>query len=195
MSTTEDTIGIARDHRWMRLAEQQKQLKACSRVVMALGDQAGRNGRGYRLDDVVRIIRPGTVVQLMYAFLLADHKTETSRLRRTAFDKALAAVEDRKGIVRDVLTGLSTETKEKRRALVASTYDQISHSNRGFRSGENGARSKGRPKQWDAPEHRQIIWEEWHSNAHQTNTDAAKAASRRIGKYVNHYTMWLLTVL
>lgn len=193
MSTTEDTLGIARDHRWMRLAEQQKQLKACSRVVVTLGDAKGTESKGHRLEDIARIIRPGTLVQVMYAFLLAESRGQPGKhgkMRRSTFDKALAIIEGRKGIVRDVLTGLSTETPAKRLALKALAYDQISRSNRGLHSAENGTRSRGRPKQWDAPENRQIIWDEWHSNAHATNTDAANEASRRIGKRITHFTMW-----
>ena len=188
MSTDADTIGVARDHRWMRLAEQQRQLKPpVSRVVLVLGDQKGRDGKGYKLADVAQIIRPGTVVQVMYAFLLAD---PSKRMRRSAFDKALAEVEKRKGIVKDMLTGLSTETTAQRLALKALAYDQIARSNKGLNSAENGARSRGRPLQWADPAHRQIVWEEWHSNAHATNTDAANEASRRIGKRITHYSMW-----
>lgn len=194
MSTSEDTLGVARDHRWMRLTEQQKQLKPISRVVVALGDTKGRDaGKGHTLEDVLRIIRPGTVVQVMYAFLLAESRSQPGKygkMRRAAFDKALAAVEKRKGIIRDVLTGLSTETPAQRLALKALAYDQIARSNKGLNSAENGTRSRGRPLQWADPAHRQIVWEEWHSNAHATNTDAANEASRRIGKRITHYSMW-----
>ncbi len=193
MSTNEDTLGIARDHRWMRLAEQQKQLKACSRVVATLGDAKGIESKGNRLEDVARIIRPGTVVQLMYAFLLAESRGAAGgygRMRRATFDKAMALVEGRKGIVRDMLTGLSTETPAQRRALIDAAYGQIARSNQGLSSSENGSRSRGRPKQWDKPENRQIIWDEWHSSAHATNTDAANEASRQMGKRITHFTMW-----
>jgi transposase len=136
---------------------------------------------------VASIIRPGTVVQVMYAFLLAD---PSKRMRRCAFDKALEIVEARKGIVKDMLTGLSTETPAKRLALKALAYDQIARSNKGLNSAENGARSRGRPSRWSDPERRQIIWDEWHSSAHATNTDAANEASRRMGVPIGHYVMW-----
>jgi transposase len=193
MSTNEDTIGIARDHRWMRVAEQQKQLKACSRAIITLGETKGRDGRGYRLEDAQQLIRPGTVVQLMFAFLLADGRSQPgkpAKMRRATFDKALAVVEKRKGIVRDMLTGLSTETPAKRLALKALAYDQIARNNRGASSAENGARSRGRPRQWFDPARRKIVWEEWHSSAHATNTEAADEASRRLGTRITHYTMW-----
>jgi hypothetical protein len=193
MSTSEDTLGVARDHRWMRLAEQQKQLKACSRVVITLGDAKGTESKGHTLADIARIIRPGTVVQVMYAFLLAESRGQPGshgKMRRATFDKALAIVEGRKGIVRDMLTGLSTETSAQRLALKALAYDQISRSNRGLHSAENGARSRGRPSRWSDPARRQIIWDEWHSSAHATNTDAANEASRRMGLPIGHYVMW-----
>ena len=195
MSTTEDILGVARDHRWMRLAEQQKQLKvAGSRVVVALGDGKGRDaGKGIAFDQMLPIIRPGTIVLLTHAFLLAEARSQPGKhgkIRRSTFDKALAAVEGRKGIVRDLLTGLSTETKAKRQALVDMVHGQIARSNKGLNSAENGARSRGRPRQWFDAERRQIVWDEWHSSAHATNTDAANEASKRIGQRITHFTMW-----
>lgn len=194
MSTNADTIGVARDHRWMRLAEQQKQLKACSRVVLTFGDQKGRDGgKGHDIDDLARLVRPGTVVQFMYVFLLAESRSQPGKhgkMRRATFDKALEAVDRRKGIVKDMLTGLSTETPAKRLALKALAYDQIARSNKGLNSAENGARSRGRPRQWFDKERRQIVWDEWHSSAHATNTEAADEASRRIGQRITHFTMW-----
>ncbi len=193
MSTTEDTLGVVRDHRWMRLAEQQKQLKSSSRVVVTLGDGKGTESKGHRLEDIAQIIRPGTVVQVVYAFLLAESRGQPGkhgRMRRATFDKALAIVEGRKGVVRDMLTGLSTEKPAQRLALKALAYDQIARSNRGLNSAENGARSRGRPSRWSDPARRQIIWDEWHSSAHATNTDAANEASRRMGLPIGHYVMW-----
>ena len=192
MSTPDDIIGVARDHRWMRLSEQQAQLKAAgSRVVVVMGDGAGRD-RGKRapltVKDLARLVRPGTVVKLMYAFLLAD----PSKKRPLAdFESALALiVDEREGVVADVLTGLSTETKEKRRALVAAIKDQVRRSRQGLRSEENGTRSRGRPRLWFDAERRQIVWNEWHSSAHATNTEAANEASKRIGQRITHFTMW-----
>ena len=194
MSTNEDTIGVARDHRWMRLAEQQTRLQACSRVVIVIGDAKGRDfGKRapHSLESLVMLTRPGTVIQFMYAFLLADPTKK--RLRgglRSEFERALKLIEKRGGIVRDVLTGLSTATKEKRAALLLSVADQIKRSGQGRNSEENGKLSRGRPRQWFDPERRKIVWEEWHSNAHVTNTAASEEASRRLGTRITHYTMW-----
>jgi hypothetical protein len=192
MSTGEDTLGIARDHRWMRLAEQQSQLKPASRVVVVLGDAKGTASKGYRIDDIAQIIRPGTVVQVMYAFLLADTRGAAGkhgRVRRAAFDKALAVIENRKGLARDMLTGLTTETPAKRLAFKALAYDQISRSNRGLNSAENGDRSQGRPSRI-GPAERQIIWEEWHSALNRTNGAAAAAACKRMGFKIGANRMW-----
>jgi hypothetical protein len=195
MSTTEDILGVARDHSWMKLTEQQKQLKAAgSRVVVVLGDGKGRDaGKGIAFDQMLPIIRPGTIVLLTHAFLLAESRSQPGKhgkIRRSTFDKALAAVEGRKGIVRDLLTGLSTETKARRQALIDLAHGQITRSNKGLNSAENGARSRGRPRQWFDAERRQIVWDEWHSSAHATNTDAANEASKRIGQRITHFTMW-----
>lgn len=194
MSTGSDTIGVAREHRWMRLAEQRARLKAVSRIVVTLGNGKGQDfGKRatQNLDTLIMLTRPGTIVQLMYAFLLADPVRKRVRGGlRGGFERALKQIEQRGGIVRDVLTGLSTETKDRRRALLLSVSDQIKRSGQGRSSEENGKLSKGRPRQWENPEHRQIIWDEWHSSVHPTNTAAAKEASRRIGKYIGHISMW-----
>jgi transposase len=192
MTKTEDTIGLVRDHRWMRSARQKECLAPISRVVIDLGDKRGKDGNGYRIDDLLPLIRPGTVVQLVYAFLLADpaKKSETGKPRRAAFDRAVSLiVEKRKGVVKDVLTGLSTETPAKRLAFRAAAHDQIARSNRGLHSAENGALSPGRPSQY-GPAERQIIWEEWHSSLNRTNGAAADAAAKRMGRPISTNRMW-----
>ena len=192
MIPKDDIIGVARDHRWMRLAEQKRQLEATSRVVLTLGDSSGKNGRGQTFETLARLVRPGTVVQLMYAFLLADPARKRARGGLKAeFERALSIlVDEKKAVVVDVLTGLSTETKDKRRAFALAALDQIRRSGQGKRSDENGKLSRGRPKRWQSPEHRQIIWDEWHSNAHATNTEAADEASLRMGERISDIVMW-----
>ena len=192
MIPKDDIIGVARDHRWMRLAEQKRQLEASSRVVLTLGDSSGKNGRGQTFETLTRLVRPGTVVQLMYAFLLADPARKRQRGGLKAeFERAVSVlVDEKKAVIMDVLTGLSTETKDKRRAFTLSAFDQIRRSSQGKQSHENGKLSRGRPKRWANPEFRQIIWREWHSNAHATNTEAADEASRQMGQRITHYVMW-----
>jgi hypothetical protein len=176
----------------MRLAEQKRRLSESSRVVVTLGDNAGKDGKGFAFDDLAKLVRPGTVVQLMYAFLLVDPRKKRARGGLKAeFEKVLSALVDkRKAVVSDVLTGLTTETPAKRLALIAAVHDQIARSNRGLWSAENGARSRGRPPAWAAPSDRQIIWEEWHSTLHRTNGQAADAASKRLGRDISAMAMW-----
>lgn len=192
MTTKDDIIGVARDHRWMRLAEQKRQLEPISRTILTLGDSSGKDGRGATFDDLARLVRPGTVVKIMYAFLLANPSRKRQRGGLKAeFERVLSTLVDkRQAVVVDVLTGLSTETKDKRRAFTLSAFDQIRRSSQGRKSHENGKRSRGRPKRWADPEHRKIIWHEWHSNAHATNTEAADEASRQMGQRITHYVMW-----
>lgn len=194
MSTDTDTIGVAREHRWMRAEEQRAHLSRASRVVITLGDGTGRD-HGKRathtLDSLVMLTRPGTILQFMYAFLLADPVRKRVRGGLLGdFKRALGRIEKRGGVVRDMLTGLSTDTKEKRAALLLSVVDQIRRSGQGRHSVENGKRNRGRPRAWGDPAHRKIIWDEWHSGAHATNTDAANEASRQMGKRISHLVMW-----
>lgn len=180
-----DIIGVVRDHRWIKAVEQRKRLSADGcRVIVEL------NG-GSSQADLERLTRPGTVLKLVHAFLLADPNTNQRGGVKASFDAYLKALtEKRGGIVKDMETGLTTEKAEHRKAIVAVAYAHITRSNQGRKSQLNGARSRGRPKAWTDERVRQIIWDEWHSTAHKTNVDAVKAASERIGRKVYYHTMW-----
>lgn len=178
-----------RDHRWMTADAQAKRLEGC-RAILSLG--GGRRLKEVTRAELAPLVRPGTMVLMVYPFLLAEPNARHKRGGLHAdFDAALAQLVDKRGgHVRDVLTGASTETTEGRRAMTLLAYDQIARHNQGRRSADNGARSRGRPKLWEDPGVQKIIWEEWHSSENPTNTAASKAAGVRIGQYVSINTMW-----
>jgi hypothetical protein len=189
MPVESDIIGVIRDHRWVEVGDQRKRLQAygCRKML----DLSKGNELGAGQPDLLRLAGPGRTFVLVHAFLLADPKAMRKRGgMKASFDATLKAIEARGSVVRDLETGLTTETKEHRKAVVAVSHSHISRASRGERSALNGKMSQGRPPKWDNPEHRQVMWEEWHSTANRTNVDAAKEASRRIGKYVSPNTMW-----
>lgn len=183
-----DTIGVVRDHRWVRAAEQRRRLEADGcRVILEFDTKRQTAERA----DVVRMIRPGTEVKLAYAFLLADPVAKKKKGgMKSDFDAVLAMIEKRGGFIKDLETGLTTEKREHRRAVVALSHNHIARSNQGLKSSLNGTKSRGRPRVWEDPATRKVLWEEWHSTEHRTNKEAVAAASAKLGKVVYYHTMW-----
>ncbi len=188
MVAQNDKIGVVRDHRWVKAVEQHRRLEAegCRGIVEIDGKK-----NPVHQSDIIKMACPGRVFALAHAFLLADPKGRNRRGGVKAdFDAVLKALTDKGAIVKDMETGLTTETAEHRRAVMAVSYSHIARSNQGLKSALNGTRSRGRPKEWADPKDRKIIWEEWHSSEHKTNADAVKAASERLGREVSHAAMW-----
>lgn len=185
----EDKIGVARDHRWVRLAEQKRRLEVegCRSVIDIGGDHRG----GYDLDDLLKLACDDRTFVLVHAFLLADPRM---RRKRGGMKAHLAAVVDeitkRGATVKDMETGLTTATKEHRKAILAVAFNHISRSNRGLQSALNGTRSPGRPKVWTDPAVRKVLWDEWHSSEHKTNADAIAAAAAKLNRNVYMGTMY-----
>jgi hypothetical protein len=139
-----DTIGVVREHRWIKADEQAKRLEADGcRIIVTL------NG-GKRLKEVTRaelskLTRPGTVLKFVHAFLLADpRKRYATAIKGDLIAWVRQLVDQRGGIIKDVDTGLTTERPEHRRAVLALAFEQIGLSRKGAKSAMNGRRMKGR---------------------------------------------------
>lgn len=181
-----DTIGVIRDHRWIKAAEQRKRLEAekC-RAIIEIGPKDVSQA------DFMRLATEGRTFVLAHAFLLADPLRRNQRGGlKASFNKTLATLEAKGSHVKDLETGLTTETKEHRRAIIALSHNHISRSNQGLRSNINGAKSKGRPPAWSDPKVRKVLWDEWHSTVHKTNAEAVAAAEARLGRKVWQATMY-----
>jgi hypothetical protein len=175
MSEAVDKIGVVRDHRWKRASEQIKLLKPrCRKVVSLDGGDAPLISR----DDLERLTRPGTVVELVHAFLLADTKRKhTAGGMRADFRAALSRLVVRGVKVVDLDGGVCSQ--KHYRALIALAESDIARSNRGAKSATNGARSKGRqPAEFTAEQMRdaKAIWR--NVNELPTWKDAAKALAK-----------------
>lgn len=150
-----DRIGATRKHRWLAVEAQAEQLEPRCRTIVAL-DSVSR-------DDLASLARPGTVVELVHAFLLAD-----PRMRRRPggmqadLRRAIAQLAERGAVVADLHSGLTTAKAGHKTALLALADAQISRSNRGQRSALNGAKSRGRPRKVFPPEvleQARVVWE------------------------------------
>lgn len=135
----DDAIGVVREHRWMTAEDQARILRPDCRAIATF---YGGRFRRVTLEDLAKLTRPGTVLNLVHAFLLAEPgpTREMKASLRHAFE--LLTVE-REGIIRDVTTGMSTETKAKRQALIDMASVQIGRSNQGAESATNGTKSQG----------------------------------------------------
>jgi hypothetical protein len=185
MVVENDKIGVVRDHRWIKASEQRKRLEAegC-RGILDIGGTATRA-------DVVKMACHGRLFVLVYAFLLGEPK---ARSKKGGLKADLAAIFKELGkrgaAVKDMETGLTSQTPEHSKAILAVSYAHIARSNQGLKSNLNGAKSKGRPSVWSDPKVRKIIWDEWHSSEHKTNADAVKAAEARLERRVFMATMF-----
>ncbi len=143
MAEAVDKIGVVRDHRWIKADQQLAVLEPRCRVVVSLG---GGKAREVSRDDLVRLLRPGSVVECVHAFLLADpRKRRLAGGMKADLRAALALLEKRGATVADVDSGLTTAKEGHKRAMLALADQQIGRSNRGLRSALNGERSRGRP--------------------------------------------------
>lgn len=144
MTEVNDKIGVVRQHRWINASEQERILRDRCRIVVSLG---GGKAKLVTLAELAKLTRPGTVVELVHVFLLADPKRKRMAGGMKADLKAAVAllVDKRQGVISDAETGLTTETPGHRKAIMALAEDQIGRSNKGLKSALNGAKSKGRP--------------------------------------------------
>lgn len=134
-----DTIGVVREHRWMAAPDQATVLRPKNREIVTLG---GGDFRRVTIEQLATLTRPGTVLNLVHAFLLAEPGPTRSMKASLRHAMRLLTVE-RKGIVRDVTTGMSTDTKARKQALIDMASVQIGRSNQGAESALNGAKSPG----------------------------------------------------
>jgi hypothetical protein len=131
MAVDDDAIGLVRQHRWADVELQRARLEdAGCKTIIDLGET--------KREDALRLIRDKWVGKLVYAFLLADPRR---RHLVADFRAALAKIEDRGGVIKDLSTGLDTADKSKRIGLLAVVKDQIRRSQQGKRSAINGTKN------------------------------------------------------
>lgn len=134
-----DTIGVVREHRWITAPDQASVLRPASRTIVTL---YGGGFRRVTLEQLATLTRPGTVLNLVHAFLLAE-PGPTREMKASLKEAIKLLTVERQGIVRDVTTGMSTDTKVRKQALVDMAGVQIGRSNQGKSSATNGALSPG----------------------------------------------------
>lgn len=141
MTDLTDKIGVTRQHRWLSADRQAELLRPRNARIVSLG---GGDVTRVAREDVEKLVRARTVVELVHAFLLADPaRKRTTGGMKADFRSALARIEKRGGVLVDVDAGICS--KKHRRALLALVDSDLARSNRGAKSATNGAQSQGRP--------------------------------------------------
>lgn len=143
--STQDIIGVVREHRWLTADAQAKQLKAsgCTRIV-TLGGGSKRLPEFTRR-ELLQVARESTTVRLVYAFLLADPKRRGVGAARDDLVTVVSEIVDKRGGVVECLFGkLTTATPGQRTALVATAKEMIGRDKQGAKSAANGKRMRGR---------------------------------------------------
>lgn len=174
MTENTDRIGVVRQHRWMSADKQAELLRPrCAKIVSLGGGKLPQVER----EDVEKLARPGTVIELVHAFLLADPRRKKLRGGLQAdFRAALERLEKRGAIVVDVDASICS--RKHRRAMLALADKDIARSNQGSKSATNGARSRGRPAYKPSPEELRDAKGIWRDLIEYPEWDDADAALR-----------------
>ncbi len=179
-----DKIGVVRQHRWLSADEQAQILAPRCRKVVSLG---GSGAQSVTREDLERLARPGTVVELVHAFLLADPRRKKVRGGLQADFRAVLDRLDKRGAkVVDVDAQICSG--KQRKALLALVDSDLARSNRGAKSATNGTRSRGRPSYEPTPgelERAEHIW--GNTRSYPEWPDADKALRTKVNK---QFTMW-----
>ena len=133
-----DTIGVVSAHRWATIEEQRERLKADGcRIIVDLA----KVDREYLLT----VVREGTVVKVLYAFLLAKGRGNARAMLADfkAFSQKLSKLpRGCFGFIKDVDAGLVADTPGARRAMLVIVKHQIARHRQGAKSVENGKRGR-----------------------------------------------------
>lgn len=170
-----DKIGVVRDHRWLSADKQAESLAPRCRVVVSLG---GGKMRHLDREALERLARPGCIIELVHAFLLADPSRKTlSGGARRDFRAALSALEKRGAQVFDLTADIGSE---KRHAFLAVVDADIGASNRGRASKANGEKSRRGRRRYEPSEDEQRRAEAiWGNTKRYPDWKAAKEALKR----------------
>lgn len=105
----------------------------------------GRGNSGTR-QDLVRMVRPGTVVAVQHLFLLADPKRKHGRGgMRADLWRVVDEIEKRGGVLWELYTGLRSDTREGRDAMTRAAVESLARG----RHKTSAADKRGRPaKTW-----------------------------------------------
>lgn len=110
--------------------------------VLTEGSKQQRRFQGTRA-ELLRMVRPGTVVAIQHLFLFADPKTKRKRGgTRADLWRAVDDVERRGGSFLELYTGLRSDTREGRDAMTRAAVESLARGRHKTGKGDK----RGRPK-------------------------------------------------
>ena len=168
----------------MKADDQAQVLRPHNRIVATL--YGGTRLRRVTLKELAKLTQPGTEINLVHAFLLAE-PGPTREMKASLRHAVELLTVERKGIVRDVTTGMSTETTAKRQALIDMAGAQIGRSNQGKESATNGAKSPGGQPLDVSPEQLRDAKAVWRDLIDYPEWDDAARGLKTVHKY---FTVW-----
>lgn len=140
----QDTICVVRHHRWLSAEDQAKRLgdSGC-RVTVSF--DGGKKLMQVERDDLRKMIRKGTVVKVVYVFLLANLKKRGARALLEDL-KAFAGMLMKAGaVIEDVETGLLSSNPAQFRAMLAQAKEHIARHCQGAKNADLNAAKRGVP--------------------------------------------------
>jgi hypothetical protein len=160
-------IGYVRPHRSCPAKRQHEAMAAAGVKAVYVEGQGAET-----LHEAIRALRPGMLLAVMHAALLAEPaKTTNARPRKSLF-AALKAAQDKGGVLWELETGRTSD--KDCLEIMEDAVDALAKGGRSFKSAMNGAKSRGRPKV-DWTPWMEAMKREWHSLEHATNADAVAA--------------------
>lgn len=104
--------------------------------------EGGKRGRGTRA-DLMRMVRPDTVVAVLHVHLLADPRTKRKRGgTRADLWKAIDHIEQRGGVIWELYSGLRSDAREGRDAMTRGAVETLARGRHKTRASDK----RGRPK-------------------------------------------------
>jgi len=131
--------------------------------------------------ELIRSIRPGTIIEVIEAYLLATDGGRSDSRKRDWL-KTVDEIEDKGGIIIETRTGLRSDKPKEWRQVQAMAFEQIARSGKGRNSSANGALSKGAPRWNPTPEQLDVAERQWFSRKHKTDDERMAAIQDKLGK-------------
>ena len=125
-------------------------------------------------DDLLKSVRPGSIVEVVEGFLLAPMGGKPRYRRDTMLDR-VDAVKAKGAVLHEVSTGHRSNNRGECNRMLLRAFEMIATSGRGRKSAENGARSKGRPEKQFSKEQMDAAERIWFSTRYKTRSAAILA--------------------
>lgn len=137
---TEDIIGYIRVI-LPRYAEAAQRQAMDTHKIARVIQEGGKRQLG-TMDDLAKIVRPGTTVAVLHALLLANPRDKRKRGgSRAAFWASLDTIEERGGVIWELYTGLRTDKPAERDRMTREAIDALARGRHKTRQSDK----RGRP--------------------------------------------------